>query len=194
MASVSRFSSLTRAWFEGAFAEPTPAQEHGWEAISEGKNTLILAPTGSGKTLAAFLVFLDKLGGEPRETEGVRVLYISPLRALGNDIHRNLEVPLAGMRAIDPDLRVTTGLRSGDTDQKERNRLIKHPPDVLITTPESLFLMLTSEKAAKTLETVETVIVDEVHNLAESKRGTHNQSIAPSGAISAPVWQFDRNA
>src|SRR5437764_1224182 len=166
---------VARSWFEEAFGQPTPAQDLAWPALAAGRNALVVAPTGSGKTLAAFLVFLDKLSRrEPEDPEpGVRVLYLSPLRALGNDIHRNLEVPLEGMRRIDAGFAVTTGLRTGDTTQRERARLVRHPPDVLITTPESLFLMLTSEQAARTLQTVETVIVDEVHNLAESKRGTH---------------------
>jgi ATP-dependent helicase Lhr and Lhr-like helicase len=171
--ALSVLGPVARQWFEREFGLPTPAQELAWPALADGRSALVVAPTGSGKTLAAFLVFLDKLAREPREAEGVRVLYISPLRALGNDIHRNLDVPLAGMRELDPNVQITTGLRTGDTTQRDRNRLLRHPPDVLITTPESLFLMLTSENAAKTLESVETVIVDEVHNLAESKRGTH---------------------
>src|SRR5438105_3457171 len=171
--ALEALGPVARTWFEEAFGQPTPAQDLAWPALEAGKNALVVAPTGSGKTLAAFLVFLDRISREPGDRPGVRVLYISPLRALGNDIHRNLDVPLAGMRALDPDVAITTGLRTGDTTQRDRNRLLKHPPDVLITTPESLFLMLTSEKAAKTLESVETVIVDEVHNLAESKRGTH---------------------
>src|SRR5919201_5065245 len=171
--ALETLGPVARAWFEQAFGQPTPGQELAWPALEAGRNALVVAPTGSGKTLAAFLVFLDRLSCEPTDRPGVRVLYISPLRALGNDIHRNLDVPLDGMRALDATVTVTTGLRTGDTPQRERNRLIKHPPDVLITTPESLLLMLTSEQAAKTLESVETVIVDEVHNLAESKRGTH---------------------
>jgi ATP-dependent Lhr-like helicase len=164
---------VARGWFEDTFGTTTPAQELAWPALAAGENALVVAPTGSGKTLAAFLVFLDRLSREPRETKGVRVLYISPLRALGNDIHRNLDVPLEGIRRLAPDVEITTGVRTGDTSQRDRARLVRKPPDILITTPESLFLMLTSEKAAVTLETVEAVIVDEVHNLAESKRGTH---------------------
>src|SRR5438105_13386138 len=171
--ALEALGPVARTWFEEAFGQPTPAQDLAWPALEAGKNALVVAPTGSGKTLAAFLVFLDRISREPRDRPGVRVLYISPLRALGNDIHRNLDVPLDGMRALDPSVAVTTGLRTGDTPQRDRTRMVQHPPDVLITTPESLFLMLTSEPAAKTLESVETVIVDEVHNLAESKRGTH---------------------
>src|SRR5947208_2961972 len=152
--ALSTLGPVARRWFEEQFGVPTPAQDLAWPALAAGRNALVVAPTGSGKTLAAFLVFLDKMAREPREREAVRVLYISPLRALGNDIHRNLDVPLAGMRALDPDVSITTGLRTGDTAQRDRTRLVKHPPDVLITTPESLFLMLTSEQAAKTLESV----------------------------------------
>jgi ATP-dependent helicase Lhr and Lhr-like helicase len=177
--AVSPPGALARTWFRESFDGPTPAQELAWPVLGAGESALVVAPTGSGKTLAAFLVFLDRLARDPeRERHGVRVLYVSPLRALGNDIHRNLEVPLTGMEEVArrgggplPD--ITTGIRTGDTPQRERERLVRHPPDVLITTPESLYLMLTSERAARTLATVETVIVDEVHALAPNKRGTH---------------------
>jgi ATP-dependent helicase Lhr and Lhr-like helicase len=177
--SVSVLGDLAGGWFREAFGEPTPAQELAWPALASGESALVVAPTGSGKTLAAFLVFLDRLAREPdRERDGVRVLYVTPLKALGNDINRNLEVPLAGMRRLAerdgvpvPD--ITVGIRTGDTPQRERQRLIRHPPDVLITTPESLYLYLTSERAARTLTDVEAVIVDEVHSLAPVKRGTH---------------------
>src|SRR5919106_882347 len=170
---------LAGTWFRETFGDPTPAQEVAWPALAAGESALVIAPTGSGKTLAAFLVFLDLLARHPRPDEsGVRVLYVTPLRALGNDIHRNLEVPLAGMADVagrleaDPPA-ITTGIRTGDTPQRERQRLIRHPPDVLITTPESLYLMLTSERASATLAGVEAVIVDEVHSLAPNKRGAH---------------------
>lgn len=177
--SLGLLGDLARTWFRDAFGDPTPAQDLAWPALSAGESALVVAPTGSGKTLAAFLVFLDRLAREPRQDgEGVRVLYVTPLRALGNDIHRNLEVPLAGMAEVAerlgaPPPRIATGIRTGDTPARERNRLLRHPPDVLITTPESLYLMLTSERAARTLASVETVIVDEVHALAPNKRGTH---------------------
>ncbi|MGH2711399.1 MAG: DEAD/DEAH box helicase, partial [Actinomycetota bacterium] len=179
MSPTSVLGDLAGTWFRETFGEPTPAQEIAWPALARGESALVVAPTGSGKTLAAFLVFLDRLAREPdREREGVRVLYITPLKALGNDIHRNLEVPLEGMTRIAgrlgrPGPGITMGIRSGDTPQRERTRLTKNPPDILITTPESLFLMLTSERAAKTLASVEAVIVDEVHALAPNKRGTH---------------------
>src|SRR5262245_10677976 len=159
------FSPQTRAWFEHAFDGPTPAQELGWPAIARGGHTLIQAPTGSGKTLAAFLYGIDRLN--PRPGEGLRLLYVSPLKALNYDIERNLRGPLAGLSS---ELRV--GVRTGDTSQKERAAMLREPPDILITTPESLFLLLTS-RARETLRGVETVIVDEVHAVAGTKRGAH---------------------
>jgi ATP-dependent Lhr-like helicase len=165
MSALDVFSPETRAWFEQAFDAPTPAQELGWPAIARGGNTLIQAPTGSGKTLAAFLYGIDRLN--PRPGDGLRLLYVSPLKALNYDIERNLRGPLAGLRS---ELRV--GVRTGDTPQKERAAMVRNPPDILITTPESLFLLLTSQ-ARETLRGVETVIVDEVHAVAGTKRGAH---------------------
>ena len=162
---LAPFSAETRAWFEQAFDGPTPAQELGWPAIARGGHTLIQAPTGSGKTLAAFLYGIDRLNSRPGE--GLRLLYVSPLKALNYDIERNLRGPLAGLRS---ELRV--GVRTGDTSQKERAAMLREPPDILITTPESLFLLLTS-RARETLRSVETVIVDEVHAVAGTKRGAH---------------------
>src|SRR5919197_653196 len=165
MAALDVFSPRTRAWFEGAFAEPTPAQELGWPAIASGEHTLIQAPTGSGKTLAAFLYGIDRLTGT--QGDGIRLLYVSPLKALNYDIERNLRGPLAGLES---DLRVA--VRTGDTPQRERAAMLREPPDILITTPESLFLLLTS-RARETLRTVETLILDEVHAVAGTKRGAH---------------------
>ena len=165
MDPLAPFSAKTRGWFERAFAGPTPAQEAGWPAIASGENVLIQAPTGSGKTLAAFLHGIDTLDRAPGT--GLRLLYVSPLKALNYDVERNLRGPLAGIKS---DLRI--GVRTGDTTQKERRELIKEPPDILITTPESLFLMLTSQ-ARETLRGIETVIVDEVHAVAGTKRGAH---------------------
>src|SRR6187549_2341403 len=165
MSALGVFSPQTRAWFEQAFDGPTPAQELGWPAIAGGGHTLIQAPTGSGKTLAAFLYGIDKL--TPSPGQGLRLLYVSPLKALNYDIERNLRGPLAGLRS---ELRV--GVRTGDTPQKERQRMLRHPPDILITTPESLFLMLTSQ-AREILRGVETLILDEVHAVAGTKRGAH---------------------
>ena len=177
------FSQATRTWFFDAFpAGPTAVQERAWAAIGRGENALVIAPTGSGKTLAAFLSAIDRLGRldtgkaeareRPESAGGVRVVYISPLKALGADVERNLRRPLAGIAAVGPALPISVGVRSGDTPARERRRLREHPPEILITTPESLYLMLTSA-ARETLRTVETVIVDEIHSFAGSKRGTH---------------------
>jgi ATP-dependent Lhr-like helicase len=165
MDALSPFSPETRAWFEGTFAAPTPAQELGWPAIATGEHVLIQAPTGSGKTLAAFLYGIDRLHAQPGG--GLRLLYVSPLKALNYDIERNLRGPLAGLRS---ELRVA--VRTGDTPQKEREAMLREPPDILITTPESLFLLLTS-RAREMLKALETLIVDEVHAVAGSKRGAH---------------------
>jgi len=165
MDPLSVFSPATRSWFARTFEQPTPAQQRGWPAIASGAHVLIQAPTGSGKTLAAFMTAIDRLTSSPGQ--GLRVLYVSPLKALNYDIERNLRGPLAGLES---NLRV--GVRTGDTPQKERRELQKEPPDILITTPESLYLMLTSQ-ARETLRSVETLIVDEVHAIAGSKRGAH---------------------
>jgi len=165
MDALACFSPATRAWFEHTFAGPTPPQELGWPAIATGAHVLIQAPTGSGKTLTAFLYALDRLSESPGN--GLRVLYVSPLKALNYDIERNLRGPLAGLQS-----QVRVAVRTGDTPAKERRELIKEPPDILITTPESLYLMLTSQ-ARETLRGVETLILDEVHAIAGAKRGSH---------------------
>src|SRR5215831_3689228 len=165
MEALGVFSEVTRAWFERTFEAPTPAQVKGWPVIASGAHTLIQAPTGSGKTLAAFLYAIDRLN--PAPGEGLRVLYVSPLKALNYDIERNLRGPLAGLGSS---LRV--GVRTGDTPAKDRRGLVKEPPDILITTPESLFLMLTSA-ARESLRSVDTLILDEVHAVAGTKRGAH---------------------
>ncbi len=165
MDPLSVFSPATRAWFERTFAAPTPAQERGWPAIASGAHVLIQAPTGSGKTLTAFLYALDRLHESPGS--GLRVLYVSPLKALNYDIERNLRGPLAGL-----DSQVRVAVRTGDTPAKERRELVRTPPDILITTPESLYLMLTSQ-ARDVLRSVDTLILDEVHAVAGSKRGAH---------------------
>ena len=174
---LDRFAPATRRWFNGTFTAPTTAQTQAWNAIAEGDNTLVIAPTGSGKTLAAFLWAIDRLGHEPRETTGTRVLYISPLKALAVDVERNLRTPLAGISRIaeqdgTPAAQIRVGVRSGDTPPAQRRALLAAPPDILITTPESLFLMLTSA-ARDTLTDVRTVIIDEVHAVAGTKRGAH---------------------
>jgi ATP-dependent Lhr-like helicase len=165
---LTTFSAPVRDWFERTFEQPTRAQQLGWPSIAAGSHTLLLAPTGSGKTLAAFLSALDGLARDPAG-RGTRVLYVSPLKALNHDIERNLRAPLAGITF--PRL-PTVALRSGDTSQRERAAIRRDPPDILITTPESLYLMLTSA-ARELLRTVETVIVDEIHAVAATKRGAH---------------------
>jgi ATP-dependent Lhr-like helicase len=177
--AVGRFSPLTRAWFEAAFAAPTPAQVGAWEAIAEGGNVQVVAPTGSGKTLAAFLSAIDRLATAPpvEPKQRLRVLYISPLKALAADVERNLRAPLAGLRAVAARLdlplpQITVAMRTGDTPADARRRFPSKPPDILITTPESLFLLLTSQ-AREALRQVETVIVDEVHSVVATKRGAH---------------------
>ena len=188
---LGRFSPATREWFTGAFPEPTPAQLGAWDAISSGSHALVVAPTGSGKTLASFLWSIDRLIAEPRVAaagsaaltdkeaalQRTRVLYISPLKALGVDVERNLRAPLVGVtqtakRLGLPAPGITVGVRSGDTSTQDRRLLARTPPDILITTPESLYLMLTSA-ARETLLGVETVIIDEVHAVAATKRGAH---------------------
>ncbi|MFF8569077.1 ATP-dependent helicase [Streptomyces albidoflavus] len=178
--ALDTFSPATRNWFTGAFSAPTAAQEGAWGAIAEGSDVLVVAPTGSGKTLAAFLSALDTLASTPPPAESrkrCRVLYVSPLKALAVDVERNLRSPLTGIRQESvrlglPEPEVRVGIRSGDTPAAERRSLATRPPDILITTPESLFLMLTSS-AREALEGVETVILDEVHAVAGTKRGAH---------------------
>lgn len=178
--ALDSFSPATRSWFEGAFSAPTAAQEGAWRAIAEGSDVLVVAPTGSGKTLAAFLASLDRLAAVPPPADAkkrCRVLYVSPLKALAVDVERNLRSPLTGIRQESvrlglPEPEVRVGIRSGDTPPAERRSMATRPPDILITTPESLFLMLTSS-AREALAGVETVILDEVHAVAGTKRGAH---------------------
>nr|WP_228532879.1 DEAD/DEAH box helicase [Micromonospora sp. ANENR4] len=177
---MAEFGAATREWFTAAFAAPTPAQEGAWRSVAAARNALVVAPTGSGKTLAAFLWSLDRLAKEPPPADPrrrCRVLYVSPLKALAVDVERNLRAPLTGIRQaasrlglVPPD--VTVGMRTGDTPADERRAFARTPPDILITTPESLFLLLTSA-ARDSLRGVDTVIVDEVHAVAGTKRGAH---------------------
>jgi ATP-dependent Lhr-like helicase len=199
---LARFSGITRSWFEAAFAEPTAAQTGAWEAIGSGKDALVVAPTGSGKTLAAFLFALDRLASA-RPVPGdqrLRVVYVSPLKALAVDIERNLRSPLAGMRAAaarrgETMPEIAVAVRTGDTPQEDRRRFAKHPPDILITTPESLFLILTSQ-AREALRSVDTVIVDEIHSVVATKRGAHLAlSLERLDALSAvPVQRIGLSA
>src|SRR5471030_545749 len=174
------FSAVTRAWFSSAFATPTPAQVQAWEAIGRGQNALVVAPTGSGKTLAAFLWSLDRITAAPipaDPAERCRVLYISPLKALAVDVERNLRVPLEGIAEVAAQRgedfhRPTVFVRTGDTPSAERGRFQRVPSDILITTPESLYLLLTSN-AREALRSVDTVIIDEIHVIVPTKRGSH---------------------
>jgi len=176
---LTAFQPATRRWFEATFARPTAVQTAGWRAISAGAHALLLAPTGSGKTLAAFLWCLDRLGRDPGAAaeDGVRVIYVSPLKALAYDIERNLRAPLAGIARAAETLGVPfhaprIAVRTGDTPARERRAMLRDPAQILITTPESLYLMLGSA-ARDTLRRCDTVIVDEIHALAPGKRGAH---------------------
>src|SRR5918996_28234 len=178
---ASLFHPAVAAWFDRTFAAPTAAQAEAWPAIQAGRHTLIAAPTGSGKTLAAFLAAIDALlrqGLEGRLENETQVVYVSPLKALSNDIQRNLEAPLAGIREALlaqglPDVEIRTWVRTGDTPPPERERMRRRPPHILVTTPESLYILLGSESGRGMLATTRTVIVDEIHALAPNKRGVH---------------------
>ena len=179
--SLSLFHPIIREWFNGRFEAPTEAQAKGWTAISEGRHTLIAAPTGSGKTLAAFLTCIDGLvraGMEGSLPDTTQVVYVSPLKALSNDIQKNLAAPLEEIQALAeesgsflPDIR--TAVRTGDTKASERQRMAKKPPHILITTPESLYILLTSKSGRRALAGVKTLILDEIHAVADDKRGSH---------------------
>ncbi|HEY3289495.1 MAG TPA: DEAD/DEAH box helicase, partial [Anaerolineae bacterium] len=180
---LTQFSPYVSAWFSEALGVPTPPQSEGWPPIQRGENTLILAPTGSGKTLAAFLWGIDEIYRELAEQQdeaeaGVRLLYISPLKALNNDIERNLRHPLDGIRSMAIRLgyklpALSVAVRTGDTPAGARVSMAKHPPHILITTPESLYLLLTSPRARDMFRSIRTVIVDEIHTLCGNKRGVH---------------------
>src|SRR5712664_4077237 len=181
MTSNPLFHPAVSAWFERSFAAPTAAQAAAWPAIQAGEDVLIAAPTGSGKTLAAFLAAIDALvrqGLEGSLRDETQIVYVSPLKALSNDVRRNLEAPLAGVREALrarglPDAEIRTWVRTGDTPPGERQRMGRSPPHIVVTTPESLYILLGSESGRKMLATTRTVIVDEIHALAPNKRGSH---------------------
>ncbi|MDH3844743.1 MAG: DEAD/DEAH box helicase, partial [Myxococcales bacterium] len=178
---LAGFHPAVATWFDRTFGQPTPPQVEGWPAIREGRHTLIASPTGSGKTLAAFLCAIDDLvrqGLDEGLPERVQILYVSPLKALSNDIERNLQAPLEGIRGTleelgfgDVDIR--TAVRTGDTPSHLRTKMVKSPPHIFVTTPESLYILLTSEGGRRMLSDVKTVIVDEIHAVVSNKRGSH---------------------
>ncbi len=176
-----RFHPVVARWFDQTFGSPTEPQARGWPAIQSGRHVLISAPTGSGKTLAAFLSSLDVLFREGVQAElpdETQVVYVSPLKALSNDIRKNLQEPLAGIRALlqeteGREIDVRAEVRTGDTTAAQRQALIKKPPHILVTTPESLYLLLTSESGRRMLSTVRTLIVDEIHAVVDDRRGAH---------------------
>src|SRR4051812_32483613 len=179
--SLASFHAVTARWFADAFDAPTATQLSGWMSIREGHHTLIAAPTGSGKTLAAFLTALDDLLEEglrgPLPDE-VRVVYVSPLKALSADIHKNLSEPRQGLAAVARELgleapRITAAVRTGDTPAAERAAMLRTPPHILVTTPESLYLLLPAERSREMLRTVRTVIIDEIHAVIGTRRGAH---------------------
>src|SRR5580765_2516374 len=175
------FHPAVSRWFEQSFPAPTPPQADAWPAIKQGRHTLIAAPTGSGKTLAAFLSAIDdlvRLGVEGKLDDTTHVVYVSPLKALSNDVQRNLQVPLEGiqeeLKALGlPEVNIRTLVRTGDTPAAERTAMIKRPPHICVTTPESLYILLTSEGGRRMLRTARTLIVDEIHALVGDKRGSH---------------------
>src|SRR3954463_4979931 len=176
-----RFHPVIARWFEQKFGSPTEPQQQGWPAIQSGEHTLIAAPTGSGKTLAAFFAALDQLfrdGLAGKLKDETRVVYVSPLKALSNDIHKNLEEPLQGIRAAllaseNKVVDVGAAVRTGDPPAAMRKAIIRKPPHILVTTPESLYLLLTSESGRKLLKPVRTLIVDEIHAVVGNRRGSH---------------------
>ncbi len=192
---------LVQDWFHARFKGVTEPQRLGWPEIRAGHDVLISAPTGSGKTLAAFLTAIDRLVRQAREGDlpaGTEILYVSPLKALSNDVHKNLDVPLAGIADLARDrgiplAPIRTAVRTGDTPAHERQQMGKQPPHILVTTPESLYIMLTAERPREMLRSVRTLIVDEIHALADDKRGSHLAlSIARLEALHRPAVAEDR--
>src|SRR3954454_19172710 len=179
--ALSAFDPIVQRWFTDRFGSPTEPQILGWPEIAAGYDTFISAPTGSGKTLAAFLICLDRLVRAARTQtlpDETQVVYVSPLKALSNDVHRNLEIPLAEIAALANRegillMPIRTAVRTGDTPMLERAQMLRKPPHILVTTPESLFILLTAEKSREMLRTASTIIVDEIHAIADDKRGSH---------------------
>src|SRR5438128_8246221 len=179
--TLTHFHPVIQRWFSETLGQPTSAQRQGWPASRDGRHTLIAAPTGSGKTLAAFLSALNDLfieGLQGPLPDEVRVVYVSPLKALSADIHKNLAEPRKGIRRIAEEMglqapRITAAVRTGDTTQSERAAMLKTPPHILVTTPESLYLLLTAERSREILRTAPTVIVDEIHAVIGTRRGAH---------------------
>ncbi len=205
--SLPGFLPFVRRWFEDTYGEPTRPQREGWAEIAAGRHTLIVAPTGSGKTLAAFLWAIDhlcRLGLDGRLDDRVHVVYVSPLRALNNDVEKNLRLPLAGIREAArrdghalPEIRVA--VRTGDTSPAVRRAMVRRPPHVLITTPESLYILLTSAGFRPALERARFVIVDEVHALMGSKRGAHlalslERLAMTPGSRGPSTWRWSRRS
>ena len=203
---LTSFHPVVARWFNTHFDTPSDVQRQAWPAIRAGESTLIAAPTGSGKTLAAFLAAIDQLvqqGLESPLPDETRILYISPLKALSNDIHKNLELPLDGIRFALlehglPDVAIRAQTRTGDTSAAERAAMKRHPPHILVTTPESLYILLTSDSGREMLGTVRSVIVDEIHALAGNKRGAHLslslERLAQLTATPAGAHRFIRHA
>src|SRR5213592_4675518 len=179
--ALENFHPVIRRWFSETLGDPTPAQVQGWTSIAERQHTLIAAPTGSGKTLAAFLGALNDLFVEGMTAplpDEVRIVYVSPLKALSADIHKNLAEPRKGIRRIAEEMgleapRITAAVRTGDTTQSERAAMLRTPPHILVTTPESLYLLLTAERSREMLRTARMVIVDEIHAVIGTRRGAH---------------------
>ncbi|MDE7015838.1 MAG: DEAD/DEAH box helicase, partial [Kineothrix sp.] len=170
---LQHFEKETQKWFKDGLGEPTQVQKEAWPPIGEGEHVLVSAPTGTGKTLSAFLVFIDRLGKQVKEgtlKQELQLIYVSPLKSLAADIRENLKRPLAG---IGMEEHIQVGIRTGDTTQSERQRMIRKPPHILIITPESLYLMLTSKTGQNVLATAKAVILDELHALIDTKRGAH---------------------
>src|SRR5438128_7692077 len=202
--TLETFHPVIQRWFSETLGQPTSAQQQGWAAIREGRHTLIAAPTGSGKTLAAFLSALNDLFEEslcgPLPDE-VRVVYVSPLKALSADIHKNLAEPRKGIRRIAEEMglgapRITAAVRTGDTTQSERAAMLRTPPHILVTTPESLYLLLTAERSREMLRTARTVIVDEIHAIIGTRRGAHLALTLerPQHVASAPLHRVGLSA